>query len=202
MTQSPADRIHENGDLELLYDRYSPRFLSICMRYCGNLEDAEDILHDAFMKIISHRHTFKSRFDNSFESWMKRIVINTALNHVRDHLKEKQFLDIDQLQYYQPIRDDEETFFDNIRDKIHPDQVMTLLTQLPAGYRAVFNLYVFEKYSHKEIGALLGCSESTSKSQLSKARAMLRKKIIEMAPNPDHCPVEKSKISKPVDHEK
>lgn len=194
MTQFPNHRMHESGDLEVFYDRYSPRFLSLCMRYCGNLEDAEDILHDAFIKIISHRHSFKARFDGSFESWMKRIIINTALNHVRDHLKEKHFLDIDKVQHYFPAEEDEEdTVFDNIRDTIHPEHVMDMLAQLPVGYRTVFNLYVFEKYSHKEIGALLCCSENTSKSQLSKARAMLRKKIVEMVAHPELCTGEERK---------
>ncbi|MCX6249578.1 MAG: RNA polymerase sigma factor [Bacteroidetes bacterium] len=202
MTQSPHDKIQNNGDLDLLYDRYSSRFLSISMRYCGNIEDAEDVLHDAFMKIIRHRHTFKSRFDSAFENWMKRIVINTALNYVRDHLKEKRFLDIDKVQYYEKDGEDEETLFDSIREKVNPDQVMEILTHLPAGYRTVFNLYVFEKYTHKEIAKLLDCSENTSKSQLSKARAMLRKKIMEVVSQAGQGPVGKRMLSKILNHEK
>ncbi len=160
-----------------LYDIYAPSLLSVCFRYSGNRDDAEDILHDGFLKIIRKIHTFKMRADGSLEAWMKRIMVNTALNFLRDRSKEKNFLDFDLVQdkidfHDEVIADPEEIYL-----KIDREQILAMICQLPAGYRTVFNLFVFEQYGHKEIADLLGCSENTSKSQLSKARGLLRKKM-------------------------
>lgn len=160
-----------------LYDSCAPTLLSLCFRYSGNRDDAEDILHDGFMKIIQKIHTFKMRADGSLEAWMKRIMVNTALNFLRDRSKEKNFLDIDLVQdkidfHDEAVADPEEVYL-----KISRQQILELICELPAGYRTVFNLFVFEQYGHKEIAGLLGCSENTSKSQLSKARGLLRKKM-------------------------
>lgn len=162
---------------ESLYVKFAPALLSVCLRYCGNRADAEDVLHDGFIKIIRSLPSFKPRSDGSAVAWMKRIMVNTSLNYIRDHAKENRFLDLDPIVERLPAEETEEGWFDEYAEKIDPDKVMELICELPAGYRAVFNLYVFESYSHKEIAGLLGCSENTSKSQLSKARAMLRKKL-------------------------
>lgn len=168
------------GAIEALYDHYAPSLLSVCFRYCGNREDAEDILHDGFIKIIQKIHTFKMRKDGSLEAWMRRIMVNTALNFLRDRMKEKNFVDIDpileKLNHYDEEKIDEEEKYLNMGQ----EKIMNLICELPAGYRTVFNLYVFEEYGHKEIAELLQFSENTSKSQLSKARAMLRKKLNQM----------------------
>lgn len=163
--------------VESLYVNYSPALLSVCLRYCGNLADAEDVLHDGFIKIIRNLPKFKHRSNGTLESWMKRIMVNTALNYIRDHSKEKKFLDIDPISERINIAELEDTWFDELAGKINPDKVMEMICELPPGYRTVFNLYVFESYSHREIAGLLGCSENTSKSQLSKARGMLRKRL-------------------------
>jgi len=151
------------------------------MRYCGNIEDAEDVLHDGFIKIIRYQDTFRSNHEKSLEGWMKRIIVNTALNYIRDHRKEKYFLDIDKMpmSISPKEEEEEETLIQELRKKISTEQVMRLLVELPVGYRTIFNLFVFEEYSHREIANILGCTENTSKSQLSKARGMLRKKILE-----------------------
>jgi RNA polymerase sigma-70 factor (ECF subfamily) len=169
---------HGRADtVESLYVKYSPALLSVCLRYCGNLADAEDVLHDGFIKIIRNLSSFKPRSNGSPEAWMKRIMVNTALNYIRDHAKEKKFLDIDPISERVEIAEPEITWFDDLAGKINPDKVMEMICELPPGYRTVFNLYVFESYSHSEIAGLLGCSENTSKSQLSKARGMLRKRL-------------------------
>lgn len=165
------------GAIEALYDGYAPKLLSICIRYCGNRDDAEDILHDGFIKIIQKIHTFKIRSEGTLEAWMKRIVVNTALNFLRARLKEKNFTAIDPIIDRIDFSDEEEAGTEDIYLKIDQEKVMELICELPAGYRTVFNMYVFERYGHREIAGLLGCSENTSKSQLSKARALLRKKI-------------------------
>ena len=166
------------GAIEALYDRYAPALLSVCFRYCGNRDDAEDILHDGFIKIIQKIQTFKIRPDGSLEAWMKRIMINAALNFLRDHAREKKEVDLDAIQERLQIQE-ENTDFDLAHLPVTQDQILRLIGELPDGYRTVFNLYVFEDYSHKEICRQLNCSESTSKSQLSKARAVLRSKICE-----------------------
>jgi len=165
------------GAIEALYDNYAPGLLTVCFRYCGNRNDAEDVLHDGFIKIIQHIHTFKIRSDGTIEAWMRRIMVNTALNFLRKRLKEKYFVDIDPIldkidPYQEEIADPEEIYL-----QVDRERIMQIICDLPAGYRTVFNLYVFEQYGHKEIAELLGCSENTSKSQLSKARALLRKKM-------------------------
>ena len=165
--------------VEVLYDRYAPSLLSLCFRYAGNMQDAEDILHDGFLKIIKSLPDFQPRPDSSPEAWMKKIMINTALNFLRDHIKERKILDIDQMQERINLPDEEHLDFDLAHLPINQDQILRLIGELPAGYRTVFNLYVFEEYSHKEICEKLNCAESTSKSQLSKARAVLRAKITE-----------------------
>jgi len=163
--------------IEALYDRYAPSLLGVCFRYCGNRDDAEDILHDGFIKIIRHIRTFKVRKDGSPEAWMRRIMVNTALNWIRKRAKEKDFVDIDPILDRIDLKDEPEENPAEIYFTIDREKILDLILELPAGYRTVFNLFVFEQYGHKEIAEMLGCSENTSKSQLSKARALLRKKM-------------------------
>jgi RNA polymerase sigma-70 factor (ECF subfamily) len=165
------------GAIEALYDRHAPALLSVCYRYCGNRDDAEDILHDGFIKIIQKIHTFKFRSDGSLEAWMRRIMVNTALNFLRSRSKEKNFVDINPILDLIDLHDEELADPEEIYLNLDREKIMELICELPSGYRTVFNLYVFEQYGHREIADLLKCSENTSKSQLSKARALLRKKM-------------------------
>ncbi len=160
----------------VLYDKHAPWLLGVCLRYTGNREDAEDVLHDGFMKIIRSIESFREKQTGSLEAWMRRIMVNTALNYIRDHKKEKMFTVLDPLLESLHETDDHDDFG---RCDLSSDQLMDLVCALPAGYRTVFNLYVMEDYTHKEIGELLGISENTSKSQLSKARQFLRKRLFE-----------------------
>ncbi len=164
---------------EALYDRFAPPLLSLCFRYAGNIQDAEDILHDGFIKILKSLPDFKPKNDHSPEAWMKRIMTNTALNFLRDHARERNQLDIDRLSDKIGFDDEGRSEFDLAHMPIDQEQILKLIAELPMGYRTVFNLYVFEQYSHKEICEKLNCTESTSKSQLSKARALLRTRIYE-----------------------
>ncbi|MCX6268107.1 MAG: RNA polymerase sigma factor [Bacteroidetes bacterium] len=166
--------------IEALYDRYAPSMLSVCCRYCGNRDDAEDVLHDGFIKIMQHIGGFKIRSDGSLEAWMRRIIVNTALNFLRSRLKEKNFVDIVPILEKIDFHDEEEFDPEEKYLRVDRDRIMEMIGELPTGYRTVFNLYVFEQYGHKEIAELLQCSENTSKSQLSKARAFLRKKMNEL----------------------
>lgn len=167
----------EPSSPEALYDTYAPTLLSLCIRYCGNREDAEDVLHDGFIKIIRNIDSFRARQPGSLAAWMKRIMINTSLNFLRSKRKEFKIFATNLTTEPGDLTDDAEDHEDEPFLIFDPDEVLRLICQLPAGYRTVFNLYVFEEFSHKEIAGELGISENTSKSQLSKARAMLRKQI-------------------------
>jgi RNA polymerase sigma-70 factor (ECF subfamily) len=166
----------DKASIGALYDKHAPWLLGVCLRYTGNREDAEDVLHDGFMKIIRSIESFQEKQTGSLEGWMRRIMVNTALNHTRDHKKEKLFAEPDQVQESLQDADDHDDFGGC---DLTNEQLMDLVCALPAGYRAVFNLFVMEDYTHKEIGELLGISENTSKSQLSKARNFLRKRLFE-----------------------
>jgi RNA polymerase sigma-70 factor (ECF subfamily) len=170
---------NRSNAVEALYDRHAPALLSLCFRYAGNMQDAEDILHDGFIKIIKSLPDFRPRPDSSPEAWMKRIMINTALNFIRDHAKERNQIDVDKYQERKDLVNDEPVDFDLAHLPVTQDQILQMIAELPEGYRTVFNLYVFEEFSHKEICERLNCTESTSKSQLSKARGVLRARISE-----------------------
>jgi RNA polymerase sigma-70 factor (ECF subfamily) len=162
--------------IEELYDNHAPWLLGVCLHYTGNLENAEDVLHDGFIKIIRNIDKFEKRQPGSLEAWMRKIMVNTALKYLRDHKKERMTSDL-----YPGMEIPEEP--DNQNDfegcDFSEDQLMEFICKLPTGYRTVFNLYVMENYSHKEIGEQLGISENTSKSQLSKARRFLRERLNE-----------------------
>ncbi len=155
--------------IEVMYDLHAPWLFAICLRYTGNREDAEDVLQDGFIKIILAYKKFKP--GGSLEAWMRRIIVNTALNHIRDHEKEKLFSELEPALEVVP---DAEAFEGC---DLTQNQLLELVSSLPAGYRMVFNLYVMEDYSHREIAEMLGISENTSRSQLLKARNLLRKRL-------------------------
>lgn len=165
--------------LEELHIRYAPVLMGLSMRYCGNRSDAEDVLHDAFIKILSGINSFDERPNSSFEGWLKRITVNTALNFIRSKTKTNFLVAInpmlEDLQEEQ-IADDS---FMKMGELLTKENILQMICELPDGYRTVFNLYVFEEFSHKEIAAEMNCTENTSKSQLFKARSILRKKILE-----------------------
>ena len=160
-----------------IYDLYAPKFFGLCYRYCGNYDDAEDIMHDGFLNIIRNRDKFQSRGEGSLEAWMKKIMVNTALKFIRESLKYKKLLVYETSEGEKNIPDEPEA---SSYPEVSKEYMLKLITELPLGYRMVFNFYVMEKYSHKEIANLLQCSENTSKSQLAKARAWLQKRILEL----------------------
>ena len=157
-----------------LFESYAPVMLGVCMRYCKNRNDAEDVMQDGFIKVFSQIHKF--RFEGSFEGWMKRIMINAAIDNYQTNLKHAFHEDVSEL--------DEDTVMETSPDDDIPnklgighDKLMQMVQELPDGYRMVFNLFAIENYNHKEIAALLGISENTSKTQLLKARKSLKNKI-------------------------
>lgn len=156
--------------VELIYRALSPVLFGICLRYSANRDDAEDILHESFIKIFNNLGRF--RHEGSFEGWARRITVNTALEFLRK--KNVYFEDIER---GRGVAD-----ADNVEDFLQAKELVALLNQMPGGYRAVFNLYVVEGFSHAEISAMLGISEGTSKSQLSRAKQWLRDKLVNTYP--------------------
>ena len=157
----------------LLYKKFAASMLGVCLRYSGNRDEAEDIVQEGFIKVFQSIKSF--RREGSFEGWVKRIMINQALNHYRKNRRVPFHSDIEEI--------DETEILDNEDnepvDPVPADQLLKMIQKLPEGYRMVFNLYVFEDYSHKEIAERLEVSENTSKTQLLKARRLLRKRIME-----------------------
>ncbi len=158
-----------------LYRKFSAMMLSVCMRYAQNRDEAEDILQEAFIKIFQNIATFRG--EGSFEGWMKRIMINHALNHYRKNRKIPFYQDIDEINEQEILGKEE---IQGHHEPVSAEILLSLIQLLPQGYRMVFNLYVFEEYSHKEIAKELNISENTSKTQLLKARRMLRRKLSEL----------------------
>jgi RNA polymerase sigma-70 factor (ECF subfamily) len=155
---------------ESLYKALASKMMAVCMRYAKDSFEAEDILQMGFVKVFRKVSEFRS--DGSFEGWIRRIMVNTAIETYRKNLRSLNVVDIDEV-YDQP-----QSTFD--MGKLELNDLMKLVQQLSNGYRIVFNMYAIEGYSHKEIAKELGISEGASKSQLSRARAILKDKIIKM----------------------
>lgn len=155
---------------KLLFDKYAPVLLPLCMRYSHNRATAEDILQEGFMKIFDNLKKF--RYEGSLEGWMKRIMVNTALNHYRANLKHFYHKDVEDYSESIPSQD-------TISDNLEVQDILAVVQKLPPGYRSVFNMFDIEGYSHKEIAEKMGISENTSKTQLLKARKLLRKMLLD-----------------------
>ena len=153
---------------EALYRKFSPVMFAICLRYAVDRPQAEDIMQEGFVKVYSHVKQF--RREGSFEGWMKRIFVNTAIEWLRKNQQMNQMLDVDTTPMTRVQSDD----FHHLSAK----DLMAFIQSLAPGYRTVFNLYAIEGFSHKEIGEMLGISEGTSKSQFARARYMLEKMVL------------------------
>lgn len=162
----------ETASQRELYVRYSSRMLGVCHRYARNQADAEDILQEAFIKVFAKIHQFK--FEGSFEGWIRKIVVNTALKKYTLARYEKEVNGYEPVDKNEKIEDPEA--YNNLSEK----DLLALINQLPDGYRMVFNLYVMEGYQHEEIAIMLNIQPGTSRSQLVKARNMLQKQITQL----------------------
>ena len=168
-----------------LYELYSGRMLTICLRYLKNEDDAMEVLNNAFMKVFAKITQYKS--EGSLEGWVKRIVINSAIDFVRSQKTyKKKFILTDEFSFYGSPRDEEELADDDFSEEpfISTEQVFELVKELPPATRVVFNLYVVDEFTHHEIGEQLKISEGTSKWHLSNARKILREKINKIMAHP------------------
>lgn len=160
---------------EALYSRFSPRMLGVCYRFAKNREDAEDMLQEGFIKVFTQIHQYRN--EGALEGWIRRIIVHTCINIIK---KNKKFSDSVDIAYANGIHIKEEL----IPSIMQAKQVVECVRILPIGYRTVLNLYAIEGFSHKEIADLLDIEESTSRSQYTRAKAMLkeillRKKILQ-----------------------
>ncbi|MCB9195358.1 MAG: sigma-70 family RNA polymerase sigma factor [Flavobacteriales bacterium] len=157
-----------NGDAraqKMLFQNFGPKLYAVCLRYSKSEEEAQDMLQDGFVKIFEKLLSYKG--EGSFEGWMRRIMVNTCLDEIRRTKKFQSNVDVEDFSY---SLTDNETVLDDLAAK----DLLKILQRIPMGYRTVFNLYVIEGYSHKEIADELEITVSTSKSQFSRAKAMLR----------------------------
>lgn len=148
-----------------LFEKFAPKMLFVCLRYCKDRQDAEDVLQDGFIKMFTSLDKYK--FDGSFEGWLRRIMVNTCLDFLRKQKQMGDFTSMDDVAF--KLED-----ASSAQNELEVEDLMKLIQKLPKGYQVVFNLFAIEGYSHKEIADLLGISEDTSKSQYFRAKAFLR----------------------------
>jgi RNA polymerase sigma factor (sigma-70 family) len=156
-------------DQELLYRRHASKLFAVSLQYSGNDEEARDILQEGFIKIFENLQHYKH--EGSFEGWMRRIVVNTALEKYRSRHNLYRVDDIDSI--VEPEADPETEDYSGLEAV----DLLFIIRELPPKYRMVFNLYAIEGYSHKEIASMLNISEGTSKSNLSRARTILQRRV-------------------------
>lgn len=158
-----ACRQNDRRAQKTLYDRYSPVMYGVCRRYVKSPEDAEDVLVEAFYKVLTNLHQYKG--SGSFEGWIRRIVVNEALMFLRKRHNFRMTVEVSEADQPTPNK---------VVQRLAAEDILGLLGQLPTGYRTVFNLYVLEGYKHREIAEILGISINTSKSQLILAKKKMQ----------------------------
>jgi len=152
-----------------LFDKYAPKMLSVCKRYARHSMEAEDLLQDAFVRIFDKLGTFRG--DGSLEGWIRRIVVHACIRNYRKSSFKKEQFGLESLP--------EEPVEAEAVDRLGVEELLKMISGLPDGYRMVFNLFAIEGYSHAEVAEMIGCGESTSRSQLAKARKMLQSMVVE-----------------------
>ena len=157
---------------KILYTKYAEGMMILCLRYIPDREDAKEVLMDGFLNFFKNIGGFTWQGEGSLSAWLKKIIVNQCLMHLR----KRQHLFI--------VHDEEahiehKEYQENVLDYINAKEIMGMIHALPGGCRTIFNLYVFEGMNHREIGDVLDISESTSKSQLHRARALLKETILQ-----------------------
>lgn len=158
----------------MLYKQYAAKMLGVCMRYATSKMEAEDMLQNGFIKVFQKLENYRG--DGPFEGWVRRIMVHSAIEYYRKHHKMMQVVDIDESGYEQPVSA-------AAVEKLDVQELLGLVQQLSPGYRMVFNMYAIEGYSHKEIAEIAGITEGASKSQLSRARAILKEQVEKLEGN-------------------
>lgn len=168
---------HKSASQKEVFCRYAPLLRSICYRYASDDLEGEDILQESFVKIFSKIESFTWQGDGSFVKWMKRIVVNKAIDTYNKNKKEVQTVDIESVE--EPSDPDlietESSFADVLNNELSEENLIQSLNKVSESYRVVFNLYVLEGYRHKEIAEILNIDEQTSRSRLKRAKKQLQK---------------------------
>lgn len=159
---------------QIVYERYYPKMMGVCLRYAADRDQARDMVHEGFIRIFLNIKKFRQ--ESSLETWMSRIMVNCAVDMLRKEMRNALYRSAEIEDY----SDDADSLapaeeFEPAEEQVQSEEVIELIQQLPEGYRAVLNLYAIEQFTHKEIAEKLGISEGTSKSQLAKARQYLKK---------------------------
>ena len=163
--------IEERQDCQReLYKRFAGKMMVVCMRYAKDKLEAEDMLQDGFIKVFDNVGKFKQ--EGSLEGWVRRIMVNTALNKIRTN--KMKFEDINETGSHLADGDS------NVIDKLSEEAILEIISRLPNGYKYVFNMFAIEGFSHKEIAEKLGIEEASSRSQYAKARKYLQNQIIQL----------------------
>jgi RNA polymerase sigma factor (sigma-70 family) len=153
---------------EMLYKHFAAKMLGVCMRYATNKMEAEDMLQDGFLKVFQKINDYRN--EGSFEGWIRRIMVNSAIEYYRRNHKMMHVVDIDDAAH--------PSVNAAAASSLEAQDLLALINSLAPGYRMVFNLYAIDGYSHKEIAEIVGISEGASKSQLSRARAILKEQVL------------------------
>ncbi|GAB4025967.1 RNA polymerase sigma factor [Spirosoma koreense] len=161
---------------KVAYERFAGKMLAVCTRYCANRDDAEEVMIDGFMRVFEKIEQFRE--DGSFEGWVRRIMVTESLMFLRKSKQWRQEIPIEDV----PIEPD----YEWADTALNENDLLRLVNQLPDGYRTVFNLYAIEGYAHAEIAQMLGISEGTSKSQLSRARLLLQANLKKLEQEPSY----------------
>ncbi len=167
--------------MRILYESYFSIMLGICKRYAPAKMSAEDLIHDGFIKIFKDINSFSGK--GSFEGWMKKVMINTVLLHIREVKKELK-VEIEEVRIHEKSEDEAPPHSEAdiiLEAGFTEEELIGILKTLPLGYQQVMNLYIIDNYPHNEIAKMLGISIGTSKSQLNRGRKMMKRKLIEIA---------------------
>lgn len=163
-----------NGDQRAqreLFEKFAPKMLGVCLRYASNSEQAEDVLQEGFIKVFTKLEAYSGK--GSFEGWIRRIMVNTSLDQIRKNIKFQDNLAVEDVEYKLSTN----AF---ILEGLASEDLLSMINEMPGGYKVVFNMFAIEGYSHKEIAKRLDISENTSKSQYSRARSYLKTKLEEI----------------------
>jgi RNA polymerase sigma-70 factor (ECF subfamily) len=164
-----ADCLKAKPDAQkLLYEHFAPTMLGVCFRYTKSIKDAEDVLQEGFIKVFKHLHQYK--YEGEPGAWIRKIMVNTALNYLKKNRKYQYDLSFDEVVLH-PVT------FDDPSVMLQAKELANLVRQLPIGFQTIFNLHAIEGYSHVQIAEMLGITDGTSRSQYARARALLIKWI-------------------------
>ena len=164
-------RAGERKAQEMLYKQFASKMLGVCCRYATDRMEAEDMMQNGFIRVFQKIGDFRG--EGSFEGWMRRIMVHSSIEYYRKHHKMMQLVELDEAGA-------ESSTNPLATAKLAANDLLLLIQQLSPGYRIVFNLYAIEGYSHREIATIVGITEGASKSQLSRARSILREQVIKM----------------------